>query len=380
MSLSEYIPTEPIALYVHVPFCATKCDYCSFYSTCPPAEELTERTVDATVGQAHELLARLGRPRVRTIYIGGGTPSVLAPRVFARLATGILDATGHQSVEEWTVEANPGSISAAWVSVLADLPVTRVSVGVQSFSANAREAIGRTGSEGAILRAVDTLARSGLESIGIDLIAGVPGQTPEDIVSDVERAVALGADHVSLYTLSVEPGTPFARRVARGEVELPLDEAVVEGVDAARRRLAEAGIYRYEVSNYARPGRRCRHNDAYWLLEPSVGLGPSAVSTLPGGDGTALRLTTDTEAEFVPRRSFLLEHFMMGLRRAGGLPPGRIVERFGAGPADFVPRTVARWERAGLLRRSGERLAMNEEGMWHLDGLLSEIAAELTPT
>jgi oxygen-independent coproporphyrinogen-3 oxidase len=380
VNLSEYIPSEPIALYVHVPFCTTKCDYCSFYSTCPPDEELTGTIVDATVEQARDLLSRLGGPRIRTIYIGGGTPSVLAPRVFSRLATGVLNATGQQSVEEWTVEANPESISAPWVSVLADLPVTRVSVGAQSFSATAREAIGRAGSEGAIPRAVEALRRGGLESIGIDLIAGVPGQTPKDIVCDVERAAALGADHVSLYTLSIEPGTRFSGRVARGEVELPPDEAVVEGVDAARRRLAAAGIYRYEVSNYARPGRECRHNDAYWLLEPSVGVGPSAVSTLPGRDGTAVRLATDAEAELVPRRSFLLEHFMMGLRRAGGLPPGRIVERFGAGPVDFVPLTVARWERAGLLRRSGERLVMNEEGMWHLDGLLSEIAAELAPT
>ncbi len=278
------------------------------------------------------------------------------------------------------MEGNPESISAAWVSVLADLPVTRVSLGVQSFSASAREAIGRAGSDGATVRAVEALARGGLESIGIDLIAGVPGQGPQDIVSDVERAVALGADHVSLYTLSVEAGTPFAGRVTRGEVELPPDEAVVEGVDAARRFLAGAGIYRYEVSNYARPGRECRHNDAYWLLDPSVGLGPSAVSTLPGGDGSALRLTTDAEPEVVPRESFLLEHFMMGLRRASGLPSGRIVERFGGEPADFIPRTVARWERAGLLRRSAGRLIMSEEGMWYLDGLLSEIAAELAPT
>ncbi len=379
-NLSGYIPAEPIALYVHVPFCARKCDYCSFYSTCPPEEELTGTVVDATVGQAHELLTRLGRPRVRTIYIGGGTPSVLSPRVFSRLVTGILDATGRQSVSEWTVEANPESISAAWVSVLADLPVTRVSVGVQSFSASARDSIGRSGTDGAIVSAVGTLARGGVESIGIDLIAGIPGQRAKDIVSDVDRAVALGADHVSLYTLSVEPGTPFARRVARGEAELPPEEAVVEGVDAARHRLAGAGIYRYEVSNYARPGRECRHNDAYWLLEPSVGVGPSAVSTLPGGDGTALRLTAGGEAERVPRQSFLLEHFMTGLRRSFGLPAGRVLERFGAEPAQFVPRTVARWERSGLLRVVSGQMVMSEEGMWYLDGLLSEIAAELAPT
>ncbi len=379
-NLSGYIPAEPIALYVHVPFCARKCDYCSFYSTCPPDEELTGTVVDATVGQAHDLLTRLGRPRVRTIYIGGGTPSVLSPRVFFRLATGILDATGQQSVSEWTVEANPESISAAWVSLLAELPVTRVSVGVQSFSASARDSIGRSAGDGAIERAVEALAPGGVGSIGMDLIAGTPGQRPEDIVCDVERAVALGADHVSLYTLSVEPGTPFARRVARGEVELPPEEAVVEAVDAARRSLAGAGVFRYEVSNYARPGRECRHNDAYWLLEPSVGVGPSAVSTLPGGDGTALRLTTGGEAEWVSRQSFLLEHFMMGLRRSPGLPAGRVVERFGAEPAEFVPRSVARWERAGLLRVNSGRMVMSEKGMWYLDGLLSDIAAELAPT
>jgi oxygen-independent coproporphyrinogen-3 oxidase len=377
VNLSGYIPAEPVALYVHVPFCASKCDYCGFYSYIPQSAELTERAVQATVGQTSELLGRLGNPRVRSIYMGGGTPSVLPPPVFSRLASGILEAIGQRKVEEWTVEGNPDSINPEWVSVLDGLPVTRVSLGVQSFSADARAAIGRAGSDESIVRAVEALAPSGVGSFGVDLIAGIPGQSPEDIVCDVERAVALGADHVSLYTLSLEPGTPFSRRVARGEVELPPEDEVVEGVDAARRYLAGAGIDRYEVSNYARPGRECRHNEAYWLLEPSVGVGPAAVSTLPGVDATALRLTTDAEPEWVSPHSFLLEHFMMGLRRVSGLPPDRVLDRFGAEPVAFAPRTVARWERAGRLHVSSGRISMNEEGMWHLDGLLSEIAAEL---
>jgi oxygen-independent coproporphyrinogen-3 oxidase len=218
----------------------------------------------------------------------------------------------------------------------------------------------------------------------VDLIAGGPVEPPEGAAGDVREAVAAGADHVSLYTLMLEPDTPLARRVQGGEVRLPSDEAVVRAVNAARRELQAAGFRRYEVSNYARPGAECRHNDAYWLLEPSIGVGPSAVSTLPGPDGTALRLTTkastaEVETEFVSRRSFLLEHFMMGLRRADGLPPERFLRRFGAAPAEFAPETVSRWESEGVLRRVGDRLVVGDEGMWYLDSLLSEIAAELPP-
>ncbi|MFP4372839.1 MAG: radical SAM family heme chaperone HemW [Spirochaetaceae bacterium] len=380
MNLSRYRPTEPIALYIHVPFCARKCDYCGFFSIRRPSEETMEAVVDATLRQARELLTRLGHPRVRTIYMGGGTPSLPAPRVFARMAEGVLAAAGRDGVEEWTVEGNPESISAEWVSVLADLPVTRVSIGVQSFSADLRAAIGRAGGDRRIGRAVELLLRGGIGSLGIDLMAGIPGQRAQDVVGDVERAIALGVDHVSLYALSVEPGTPFAGRVARGELTLPAEEEVVDAVDAARVRLAEAGIHRYEVSNYARPGRECRHNDAYWLLEPSVGVGPSAVSTLPADGGTALRLTTGGQPEWVSRRSFLLEHFMMGLRRTSGLPARRVLDRFGAEPASFIPRTLARWEPGGRLRLRGGRLSVSGDGMWHLDTLLSEIAAELAST
>jgi oxygen-independent coproporphyrinogen-3 oxidase len=407
--IEDFAPTGPIGVYVHIPFCSTKCDYCGFFSLCPPDVETAEAVVSDALSDLADLHARLGRPPVRTVYIGGGTPSVLPAGLIDRLGRGIVRIAGG-GIEEWTVEANPESLTPERRAVLSDLPVTRVSVGVQSFSSSARERIGRRVSSGAIDRALELLA-AGPWSVGVDLIAGIPGVDTAEQLRDVERAVAAGAAHVGLYTLTVETGTPLARRVGAGEVRLPREERVASAVDAARTRLAEAGLIRYEVSNYAVPGRECRHNDGYWLLEPYIGVGPSAVSTLPGPDGTALRLRVpQTEAapggagrrrggiggtrgsgapaggeglqvEHVGRQSFILEHFMMGLRRREGLPAALLSRRFAARPEELIPRTLRGWEAAGLLVRAREgettdAIRMTDAGMWYLDALLAEIARE----
>lgn len=348
--------------------------------------------VEATLLQARRLLDELGRPAVRTVYVGGGTPSLLPPDALRRLGTGLLDLADGVAPEEWTVEANPGSVTPEWVDALAELPVTRVSLGVQSFSNAARRRLGRRGGAfgGAFggpfestepERALALLRAGHHWSSGIDLIAGIPGMSEEEQKADINAAVSAGVDHVSLYPLTVEDGTPLARRVSSGELQLPADAAVVRGVEAAAAQLAAAGLRRYEVSNYARPGRECRHNDAYWLLDAYIGVGPAAVSTIPAADGTALRLETRSDfsmrREVVGRRSFLLEHFMMGLRRTAGLPAGRVAERFGSAPSAFIPRTVNRWVAAGLLQAGEGTLCLEPAGMWLLDRLLAEIAREL---
>lgn len=378
-----------IGLYVHVPFCVAKCDYCSFHSAVPMGPAEITSCVDATLSQAEALLAEFGWPVVRTIYVGGGTPSLLAPAELRRLGAGLLELTGGVAPAEWTVEVNPGSVTAEWVSALGDLPVTRVSLGVQSFSAAARRRIGRRGGiapgpgggDAAPEEALRLLGMGHGWSVGVDLIAGIPCADREAQLADIGRAVAAGVDHVSLYTLTVEEGTPLARRESDGRFALPDDEDVVRQVDAAGAQLAAAGLRRYEVSNYARVGRECRHNETYWLLDAYLGVGPSAVSTIPAAEGRALRIETTADFsmthELVDRRSFLLEHFMMGLRRSAGLPPERVEERFGRRPAEFIPRTVERWVGAGLLQAEEGTIRLEPEGMWLLDRLLAEIAGEL---
>jgi oxygen-independent coproporphyrinogen-3 oxidase len=385
--LAGFEPAGPVALYIHVPFCARRCDYCNSFSCGVPDEHTVTQVLDATLLQLEGMLDRLGRPPVRTVYLGGGTPSVLSAQSTRRLGHGVLQAVDAAGLEEWTVEANPQTVTEEWLSVVAELPVTRISIGVQSFSAAARSSIGRRTTNGTIARAL-ALARRGRWSLGVDLIAGIPGVGAEEQVRDVELALEAGVSHLSLYTLMVEESTPLARRVAAGGVTLPPDEDVVEAVDACRELLEAAGLQRYEVSSYAAPGHECRHNDAYWLLDPYIGVGPSAVSTLPGRDGTALRLrvppvvgglgeATGVTVERVSRRSFLLEHFMMGLRRRNGLSLRRIRSRFGAELDELAGRTVARWEAAGVLERTPHGIRVTGQGMWYLDALLAEVAREL---
>ncbi|MFW5806134.1 MAG: coproporphyrinogen-III oxidase family protein [Spirochaetota bacterium] len=388
MTLAEVDHPHSVALYVHVPFCRAKCDYCGFYS-CPPRGETELRvTVEATIAQARRLLDETGHPEVTTLYFGGGTPSILDPSLLEHLARGVLDACGGEAagITEWTIEANPGDLTEAWLQAVSELPITRVSGGVQSFSASVRRFLGRPSPDtGAIIAGLDAVSRAVSRRDGPTLSVDLIAADPREVLSDVRRAVETGTEHISLYTLSVEPGTPLARRVVDRHEGLPDMDETAGAVEAARDYLATEGFDRYEVSNYARPGAECRHNETYWLLDPYLGVGPGAVSTLPNGDGRALRLSMPRQpsalegpnVEVVPRRGFLLEHFMTGLRRRNGLSLERLRRRFGITPTATIPATVARWRRAGFLELTEEAMRVTGDGMWYLDALLRDIAGEL---
>lgn len=397
----EFARETPVALYLHVPFCTAKCDYCGFFSVASQSSARMREVVSAEVAQARRLLCELGDPVVDAVYIGGGTPSVLPPRLLRDLAEGILGASGQDSVSEWTVEVNPETTSRELIEVLCDLPVTRVSVGVQSFRGEALAALGRRGSQQESERVLGALHRSGgAFSVGVDLIAGRPSAPRGELLGDVRRALSLGVDHLSVYALSVEPGTPLWQRVARGRARPAPDEQVVTEIESARNAMRAAGILRYEVSNYARPGRECRHNLAYWRLDPFIGIGPGAVSTLPGPGGRALRLenrpdiggfltaygggTDDssevsqaTVAEHVPARSFFLEHLIAGLRTREGLSEQRLHSRFGRTTRELIPRTVANGLREATLWAEDGAVGMTERGLLQLDAFLAAAAGEL---
>ena len=257
-------------LYVHVPFCASKCAYCAFYSTpAPSARDLS----DCLRLLPRELVVRgwRGGAAPSTVYVGGGTPSLLGPdglrALFSALPRPAPDA-------EVTVELNPADVTPALAAALRDCGVTRASVGAQSFSAATLARLGRRHGPDEIRSAVSALRAAGIPRLSLDLIAAVPGEPPEDFLSSLRRAVALEPDHVSVYPLSVEPGTPLAR----AGVAPPEADAALAAVAAAESFLAAAGYGRYELSNYARPGAECRHNLAVWRGEDYVGIGPAAHS------------------------------------------------------------------------------------------------------
>lgn len=307
----------PVSVYVHVPFCPSKCAYCDFYSI-PDDPSLHARYVDAVLFEAghwshYDLL-----DDVPSVYFGGGTPTVLGDEL-VRLVRGLRDTARIREDAEITVETNPETTDADLIAALIDAGVNRFSLGVQSFDDEVLRALGRchdvTATENAlaILRDADV-------PFSIDLMCGIPGQSFESWDATLEAAVASGARHVSVYPLTVEPGTPLAGSIGRGEVEPVDQDRAADMMLAAEVALAAAGIPRYEVANYAQPGHEARHNLVYWTGGAYLGLGPHAASMLPAdafesvavcegwtapgetGSGGRIRFTRETSVDDYIRR------------------------------------------------------------------------------
>ena len=260
-------------LYAHIPFCDGKCGYCAFYSVIYQFD-LAERLLAALARE----LSEWGCLSPATIYIGGGTPSLLTPAQLQKLG-GLLGAhIDRKNLVEWSVEVNPGSITTAKAEALAACGVNRVSIGAQSFDDNVLAFLGRRHKTADIARAFGLLRDCAFENIGLDLIAGVPGVTARQWHAILERALELTPRHVSVYALTLEEGTRLSRAAGNGEIFALSDDLQLEMLDQAEEILGRSGLRRYEISNYALPGCECRHNLACWKGEQYLGLGPAAAS------------------------------------------------------------------------------------------------------
>ena len=309
-------PASSIGLYVHVPFCRVKCGYCDFYSQVGGPETF-EPLVEALLA---ELDTRVVRPglAVETIYIGGGTPTVLPIGLLERLLGALRDAgrgirttegvrqkgfppelgcgkgfphqRPHQLVE-FTVEANPATVDDCKAALLAECGVDRVSMGAQSFDTGELAVLDREHRPADVAASIEILRRAGLTRFNLDLIFGVPGQTVASWLGSLRAAIDLEPEHLSCYGLTYEAGTPLHARREAGRVRAVDEDAEAEMYLATMETLEAAGYRQYEISNYARPGRECRHNLRYWHNLPGVGLGPSAASYL---DGRRWRNVPDT--------------------------------------------------------------------------------------
>ena len=278
-------PHLPLGVYVHLPWCVRKCPYCDFNSHELRGAAPFAAYVDALLEDLRQDLPLVEGRTVQTVFFGGGTPSLCPPEQVGRFLDGLARCLPVAADAEVTLEANPGAVERGRFSELAAAGVNRVSLGVQSFQPALLRAIGRIHDDREAFAAIGELAAAGIDNFNIDLMYGLPGQSAADAAADLRQALAVGPAHLSLYQLTLEPGTPFFRRPPA----LPDDDLCWEMEQAAAQLLETAGMRRYEVSAWARPGRACRHNLNYWLFGDYLGLGAGAHGKLTLADSRVLR-------------------------------------------------------------------------------------------
>lgn len=390
-------------LYVHVPFCRTRCAYCDFASGAVDAEDafidaylramkrewhLRAREVSkASEGAESDLEPASSDPGFATVYVGGGTPSWIGPDRLAALCGWLAELAG-PALAEFSVEANPDSFDSTTARALEAAGVTRVSLGAQSLDDRVLTALGRCHDVAAVARAVRTARDAGFADLSLDLMCGGPAETDASWRATVEGALELDPEHLSVYALTLEEGTRLAEAAARGDAHLADEDMVADRLDWAWGKLVAAGFGRYEIANWARSGHECRHNLNYWRYGPYLGLGAAAVSRLGGTRTTApsaakdyvdaMRLGSLESWEDEPLDDCLRarETVMLGLRLAEGVR-GLDLERLAVacGAPDIGIRT-SRWIEEGLLRADEDRVALTGVGMALANRVMEDLVVE----
>ncbi|MCV7224853.1 radical SAM family heme chaperone HemW [Mycolicibacterium komossense] len=372
-------PGGPFGIYVHVPFCATRCGYCDF-NTYTPSElggANPDGWLEALRVELDLAAAALPAPPVDTVFVGGGTPSLLGGDGLAAVLDAIRSSFMLAPDAEVTTEANPESTTPALLNRIRDAGYTRLSLGLQSMAPNVLAVLDRVHSPGRALQVARDAAIAGFEHVSIDLIYGTPGESDDDLLQSVDAAIGAGIDHLSAYALVVEDGTALARRVRRGEMPLPDDDVLARRYELLDERLSTAGLDWYEVSNWSRAGGQCRHNVGYWNGGQWWGAGPGAhgyighhrwwnvkhpntyAATLGQG---ALPVAGFEELDSTDRHT---EDVLLRIRLRSGLPH-----------AVLRPDELLRAESAvaeGLLVHEGDRLVLTDRGRLLADGVVRRL-------
>lgn len=366
-------------LYLHLPWCASKCNYCAFFSSSAPTESDLEETVQLLQSElqlsANQLTA--AKP-FASIYFGGGTPSLLTPEQVALLLSSSKLLWGHTPDIEVTLEANPGSLSIQKLAGYIAAGVNRLSLGVQSFNEHTLALLGRKHRCYDAEQAIKWARATGFATIGIDLICGLPGQNADDWQNQLNRALAMDVDHISVYCLSIEPGTPFATIFPPENIDFPDDDLAAQMLEQADVSLCKAGYEHYELSNFAKPGKRSRHNCGYWQRDGYLGVGPSAHSFLLDGWGTRFCNPSNYKqwSDFIKsgklpfmdkqRLSMLdarSETIFLGLRLADGVCLDQFEAVFGERLDQLWSGALEKLQKADLLHIKNKRLQLTARGM-----------------
>lgn len=372
---------KPASLYIHIPFCGSKCHYCSFNSVTGKAR-YTGKYVDALLAEMDFYRARLRGRSVPTVFFGGGTPSLLSGEQVQRLLDGVRERFKLEAGAEVSLESNPGTLDLEKLRGYRAAGVNRISIGVQSFDAAELRWLGRTHGAGEVSSSIGLLRETGFDNFNLDLIFGLPGQTLQQWQENVRRAVELGPKHLSLYHLTIEEGSTF------GDVKklaAPSDEEGAELFNWTREFLASAGFEQYEISNFAQSGFRCRHNQVYWRNEECVGIGAGAWSYLEGArylrpkgveeylsDVASGRFARLDEERLGAEESWR-ETLVFGLRMMEGVRLEEIATRFGRGPDAATLAALRRLEEAGLLSIQKEKVRLTQRGVLFADTVAVEL-------
>ena len=375
---------EVPGLYVHVPFCFHKCHYCDFYSITRQDPQRMERFVDLVLREAKQWDGAGPTVRPRTVFFGGGTPTLLPLEAMRRLVRGLKERFDFGGLEEWTVEANPATVNEGYAEMLRDEGVDRLSFGAQSFREAELAVLERHHVAGDVERSVEIARRAGFRRLNVDLIYAIPGQDMESWRRSLARALELGTEHVSAYNLTYEPNTPMAVKKRLGAIRPVEEEVELQMLRESRRMMRAAGLEAYEISNYARPRGECRHNLLYWNGGSYVGLGPSAASHVSGwrwknrghlGEweeaiGAGRLPAGDVEQLSGEQRA--AELVMLQLRLARGVEFAEFTARTGTDAREVYGELIERLRKLGLIWVSERGFGLTEAGVDVADAVAAE--------
>ncbi|MEJ6483002.1 radical SAM family heme chaperone HemW [Nostoc punctiforme UO1] len=378
--------------YVHIPFCRRRCFYCDF-----PVSVVGDRLrgeTSGTISQYVEVLCKeiaitptFGQP-LKTIFFGGGTPSLLSTEQLQRIVGELEKHFGIASGAEISMEIDPGTFDLAHIAGYRSAGVNRVSLGVQAFQEELLQRAGRSHSVEDIFAAVELIHQVEIPAFSLDLISGLPHQSLDQWQDSLTKAVELLPTHISIYDLTIEPGTAFGRYYKPGDTPLPTDEATVKMYQMGQQVLTSAGYEHYEISNYAQPKHQCRHNRVYWENRPYYGFGMGAASYVEGKRFTRPRKTREyyqwvqaggvIDCDVTPLKEVLLETLMLGLRLAEGLSLAALVEAFGEEKVEEICRCLQGYFDKGWVEVAGGRLRLiDPQGFLFSNVVLAELFDKL---
>ena len=361
---------KPTSAYVHIPFCTQICYYCDFSKVF-----IKNQPVDSYLEHLLEEFRSYDIQKLRTLYIGGGTPTALSAPQLEVLLKGLTKNLDLSVLEELTIEANPGDLDADKIAVLKNSAVNRVSLGVQTFDDKMLKKIGRSHLEKDIYENIDRLKLAGFDNISIDLIYALPGQTMEQVKDNVAEAIGLDIPHMSLYSLILENHTVFMNRMRRGKLPLPKEELEAEMFEYIIAELEKSGFEHYEISNFSKPGFESRHNLMYWDNAEYYGIGAGASGYVNGvrykNHGPIRHYLSAVEEgnariteEHLSQKEQMEEEMFLGLRKKSGVSMARFEEKFGRSFDGLYGEIVRDLVQQGLMQIEGDRVRMTKRGLF----------------